>query len=82
YRNSDLPGQFDYRCGLAAPGAGCALSVFDLQEAKHLCDLDSRCKGFIWTHRKTWTGRTMIHLKNGLSTLSLNESTDVYVKPG
>ncbi|XP_005090794.1 extracellular tyrosine-protein kinase PKDCC [Aplysia californica] len=77
----DLPGQFDYRCRFSMSGGACTLSVFDLREAQDICDMDEECQGFIWTRKKTWTGRTLVHLKNGKGTPSANSETDLYVKP-
>ncbi|XP_059162283.1 extracellular tyrosine-protein kinase PKDCC-like isoform X2 [Physella acuta] len=80
YTSSDLPGQYDYRCRLSMSSVSCTLSVFDLLEAQHICDRDSECQGFIWTQQKTWTGRTLVHFKNGITSPSSNQLTDLYIK--
>ncbi|XP_046338858.2 extracellular tyrosine-protein kinase PKDCC-like [Haliotis rufescens] len=81
YKESDLPGQFDYRCRFSMSGGGCTLSVFDRQEAEDLCNLDPDCKGFVFTNQKTWTGRTIVHLKNGVAAPTHNSKTELYLRP-
>ncbi|KAH9489512.1 hypothetical protein Btru_046929, partial [Bulinus truncatus] len=76
HMRSDLPGQFDYRCRSSLSGDGCTVSVFDLTEAKDICDLDEECQCFVWTQTKTWTGRSIIHLKNGFNVTAANPVTD------
>lgn len=78
---SDIPGQFDYRCRMSMSGAGCTLSVFDRREAEDLCDADPDCKGVIMTQQKTWAGRTIVHLKSGIGTPSRNSQTKLFIKP-
>lgn len=58
---SDLPGQYDYRCRMSMSGGGCTLSVFDQREAEDICDDDPECKGFIMTKQHTWTGELFDH---------------------
>ncbi|XP_041353612.1 extracellular tyrosine-protein kinase PKDCC-like [Gigantopelta aegis] len=81
HKESDLPGQFDYRCRFSMSGGGCTLSVFDSLEAESICNLDPDCKGFVMTNQKTWTGRKIVHLKNGMAKPSRNKETDLFVKP-
>ncbi|XP_013062692.2 extracellular tyrosine-protein kinase PKDCC-like [Biomphalaria glabrata] len=80
HSRSDLPGEFDYRCGLSLSGDGCTVSVFDLREAQDVCDSEESCRGFVWTQSKTWAGRTIIHLKNGFNFTTENQNTDLYLK--
>ena len=54
---SDLPGQFDYRCRMSMSGGACTLSVFDQREAEDMCDADPDCQAFIMTKQHTWTGK-------------------------
>ncbi|KAL8580760.1 hypothetical protein ACOMHN_018432 [Nucella lapillus] len=78
---SDLPGQYDYRCRMSMSGGGCTLSVFDQREAEDLCDLDPECHAFVLTTQRTWTGRTLVHMKNGVGRPSSNPQTTLLVKP-
>ncbi|XP_045185783.2 extracellular tyrosine-protein kinase PKDCC-like isoform X2 [Mercenaria mercenaria] len=78
---SDLPGQYDYRCRLSVSMATCTVSVFDLLEAEEVCNNDEECQGFVVTQQKTWTGRRLIHLKNGKGLPTSNRKTTLYIKP-
>ena len=57
YPSSDLPGLFDYRCRYSVAGGMCTVSVFDKQEAEHLCNDDLDCKAFVLSPHRTWTGK-------------------------
>ncbi|XP_053388586.1 extracellular tyrosine-protein kinase PKDCC-like [Mercenaria mercenaria] len=78
---SDLPGQHDYRCQLSISMATCTVSVFDLREAEDVCNSDNKCRGFVVTQQKTWTGRHLIHLKNNIGPPSIQQNTTLYIKP-
>lgn len=79
--HTDLPGQHDYRCRLSLSMATCTVSVFDLQEAEDLCNSDQDCKGFVVAQQTTWSGRHVIHLKNGVGAPSIRPNTTLYIKP-
>ncbi|KAL5009400.1 hypothetical protein ScPMuIL_014981 [Solemya velum] len=81
YENRDLPGMFDYRCRFSISGSGCTVSVFDRKEAEELCDKDPECSGFVLSSQRTWTGRIVIHLKNGFKEPTRSTHTHLYIKP-
>lgn len=76
----DLPALYDYRCKLTVSGYGCSQSVFDEEEAAAICAADSDCKAFVFTNVFTWTGRKMVHFKNGAQGYVVNNSTTLYIK--
>lgn len=57
---SDLPGQFDYRCRYSIATSGCTVSVFDQKEAEDLCDYDPECQAFVISSETSWTGMQLI----------------------
>lgn len=79
FNNSDLPGLFDYHCQLTLSGHGCTLSTFNIEEAAEICSGDSECKAFVVTNDTTWTGRKIVHFKNGYST-PVKSLTTLFVK--
>ncbi|XP_074640104.1 extracellular tyrosine-protein kinase PKDCC-like [Tubulanus polymorphus] len=82
FEKSDFPGLFDYRCRFSLSGNGCTVSVFDQREAEDICNLDNNCQGFVVSSKKTWTGRKIIHLKNGAGRISKDASLTLFLKPG
>ena len=68
---SDLPGEYDYRCRMSMSGGGCTLSVFDQREAEDICDVDPDCKGFVMTQQHTWTGTSLPRLHRANLTLTM-----------
>ncbi|XP_014681490.1 PREDICTED: extracellular tyrosine-protein kinase PKDCC-like isoform X2 [Priapulus caudatus] len=79
--DADLPGMFDYRCQLTLSANGCSFSVFNVREAEEVCSADTYCKAFILAKEKTWTGRTIVHLKNNFTTPVRTTGSLIYVKP-
>ncbi|XP_067136460.1 extracellular tyrosine-protein kinase PKDCC-like [Centruroides vittatus] len=79
YNDSDLPGLFDYHCQLTLSGHGCTLSVFDTEEAAKICSGDPECKAFVLTNDTTWSGRKIVHFKNGYKT-PVKSITTLFVK--
>ncbi|XP_054722476.1 extracellular tyrosine-protein kinase PKDCC-like, partial [Uloborus diversus] len=51
----DISPNLDYRCQSATTGYGCAVSVYDAEEAAEICSRDSNCKAFVMTGITTWT---------------------------
>ncbi|XP_013404599.1 extracellular tyrosine-protein kinase PKDCC [Lingula anatina] len=78
----DYPGRYDYRCRYSVAGGNCHISVFDQKEAEMLCDKDKDCKGFVMSDQKSWTGRTIVHIKNNKGLPAKNPRTRLCNKPG
>ncbi|XP_070571051.1 extracellular tyrosine-protein kinase PKDCC-like [Ptychodera flava] len=76
----DLSGKHDYRCLLSHSGDGCTLTAFDQREGEDLCTNDKECRAFVMTSKKTWSGRTVIYLKNNVSEPQPNADTTLYVR--
>ncbi|XP_072436792.1 extracellular tyrosine-protein kinase PKDCC [Chiloscyllium punctatum] len=53
----------NYRCWPSYHHEGCLLSVYDLNEAKEICDNHSQCHAFVLTNQTTWTGRHLVFFK-------------------
>lgn len=79
--NRDLPNVYDYTCRLSLTGLGCTVSVFDIIEAEELCNNDVKCKAFVVSGHRTWTGRIVIHLKSGIGYPVYDKDTHIYLKP-
>lgn len=78
--NVDLPGMYDYRCRFSLSSAGCSVSVYDRREAEDICDMEEECQGFVMSPTKTWTGRRLVHLKNGVANPLYHPKTELYIK--
>lgn len=46
----------NYRCWPSYHHKGCLLSVFDVNEAREVCESHSQCKAFVFINQTTWTG--------------------------
>ncbi|XP_055943587.1 extracellular tyrosine-protein kinase PKDCC-like [Argiope bruennichi] len=80
YYHRDVSAKFDYRCQLTVSGYGCMTSVLDAEEAAEICWNDSKCKAFIFTDIKTWTGRRIAKFKSGFGNLLHNNKTTLFLK--
>nr|CAD7262366.1 unnamed protein product [Timema shepardi] len=54
--DSDLPGQFDYRCHHSMSAVSCVVSVFNEVEAAQMCTRDPDCRAVVLGQEHTWTG--------------------------
>ncbi|KAM4771875.1 extracellular tyrosine-protein kinase PKDCC [Rhinophrynus dorsalis] len=70
----------DYRCWPSYHHNGCLLSVFDLNEAKEVCETHSQCQAFVWTNQTTWTGRRLVFFKTGSKSLISDHDKTTYLK--
>ncbi|KAL4238331.1 hypothetical protein ACF0H5_003041 [Mactra antiquata] len=77
---SDLPGLYDYRCRLSLSIASCTISVYDEHEAEDVCNNEEQCEGFVMTKHITWSGRRLVHLKNGTGKPAYNADTTLYIR--
>ncbi|XP_063235969.1 extracellular tyrosine-protein kinase PKDCC-like [Bacillus rossius redtenbacheri] len=78
--DSDLPGQFDYRCHDSTSAVGCVASVFDEREAAERCARDEACRAVVLGRDHTWTGRTIAIFKNGYGPPSTRQGFSLLVK--
>ncbi|XP_078000617.1 extracellular tyrosine-protein kinase PKDCC-like [Glandiceps talaboti] len=76
----DLSGKYDYRCMMSHSGDNCMLSAFNEQEAEDMCSSDKECRAFVVTSKKTWTGRTVVFLKNNFRDPTPSEDTTLYIR--
>ncbi|XP_007533942.2 extracellular tyrosine-protein kinase PKDCC [Erinaceus europaeus] len=77
--SSNIP-QEDYRCWPSHQHGGCVLSVFNLAEAKDICESHTQCRAFVVTNQTTWTGRQLVFFKTGWNHVELDPSKTTYVR--
>ena len=54
---ADFPNLYDYHCDGSRLFGACELAVYDITEAKYMCDLDDRCQAFVTTGKILWSGK-------------------------
>ncbi|XP_061481343.1 extracellular tyrosine-protein kinase PKDCC [Rhineura floridana] len=70
----------NYRCWPSYHHKGCLLSVFDVSEAKEVCESHSQCKAFVLTNQTTWTGRQLVYFKMESTSIVSDRDKTTYVK--
>ncbi|XP_070804636.1 extracellular tyrosine-protein kinase PKDCC [Pituophis catenifer annectens] len=70
----------NYRCWPSYHHKGCLLSVFDVNEAREVCESHSQCKAFVFINQTTWTGRQLVYFKMGSTSIVPDHDKITYVK--
>ncbi|KAM9294394.1 extracellular tyrosine-protein kinase PKDCC-like [Gastrophryne carolinensis] len=70
----------DFRCWPSYNHQGCILSMHSATEAAEFCNSRPRCRSFVISQQRTWTGRHLVSFTSSESPFIPEEDSYVYTK--